>query len=68
MISQLTLIFYPQQAGMHLEMLYTNRRFEICQERMFVKKHRINGWSISLLPKKNIYDQAKIVKYLHDMF
>jgi len=25
---------------MHSEMLYTNRRFEICQERMFVKQHR----------------------------
>jgi len=40
---QLTLIFYPQHAGMHSEMLYPNRRFEICQERMFVKQHQKNG-------------------------
>jgi len=57
MISQLTLIFYPHQAGMHSEMLYPNRRFEICQERMFVKQHRINGWSIFLLPKKNLWSR-----------
>ena len=51
MMFQLTLIFYPHHAGMHSEMLYPNRRFEICQERIFVKQHRKNGWSIYLLPK-----------------
>jgi len=35
-------------------MLYTNGSFEICQERMFVKQHRKNGWSSYLLPK-NIF-------------
>jgi len=48
---------------MHSEMLYTNGSFEICQERMFVKQHRKNG-----AVEKNIHAQAKIVKYLHDMF
>jgi len=43
MMFQLTLIFYPHHAGMHSEMLYPNWRFEICQERMFVKQHRKNG-------------------------
>jgi len=33
-------------------MLYTNGSFEICQERMFVKQHRKNGWSTYLLSKK----------------
>jgi len=37
---------------MHSEKLYTNRSFEICQERMFVKQHRKNGWSTYLLSKK----------------
>jgi len=46
MMFQLALMFYPHHAGMHSEMLYTYRRFEICQERMFVKQHRKNGWSI----------------------
>ena len=38
MMFKLTLIFYPHHTGMRSEMLYTNRSFEICQERMFVKQ------------------------------
>jgi len=38
MMFQLTLSFYPHHTGMHSEMLYTNRSFEICQERIFVKQ------------------------------
>jgi len=52
MMFQLTLIFYPRHNGMRSEMLYTNGSFEICQEQMFVKQRRKNGWSIYLLPKK----------------
>ena len=52
MMFQLTLIFYPHHTGMRSEMLYTNGSFEICQERMFVKQRRKNGWSSYLLPKK----------------
>jgi len=52
MMFQLTLIFYPHNTSMHSEKLYTNRSFEICQERMFVKQHRKNGWSTYLLSKK----------------
>ena len=52
MMFQLTLIFYPHHTGMRSEMLYTNGSFEICQEQMFVKQRRKNGWSIYLLPKK----------------
>jgi len=37
---------------MHSEMLYTNGSFEICQEQMFVKQHRKNGWSTYFLSKK----------------
>ena len=44
-------------------MLYTNRSFEICQVRMFVKQRRTHSWS-SYLPGKNIF-KAKIVKSLH---
>jgi len=33
-------------------MLYSNGSFEICQERIFVKQRRKNGWSSYLLPKK----------------
>jgi len=40
MLFYLTLIFYPDHTGMHSQMLYTNRSFEICQERMFVKQRR----------------------------
>jgi len=39
---------------MRPQMLYTNGSFEICQERMFVKQHRKNGWSNYLL-SKNIF-------------
>jgi len=59
MMFQLTLIFYRHQTGMCSEMLYTNGSFEICQERMFVKQHRKNGWSINLLPKKYLYSSKK---------
>jgi len=52
MMFQLTLIFYPHHTGMRSEMLYINGSFEICQERMFVKQSRKDGWSIYLLPKK----------------
>ena len=52
MLFYLTLIFYPDHTGMHSQMLYTNRSFEICQERMFVKQRRKDSWSIYLLPKK----------------
>ena len=52
MMFQLTQIFYPYHTGMRSEMLHTNGSFEICQERMFVKQHGKNGWSIYLLPKK----------------
>jgi len=52
MMFQLTLIFYRHHTGMRSEILYTNGSFEICQERMFVKQHQKNGWSIYLLPKK----------------
>jgi len=48
----LTLIFYPHHTGMRSQMLYTNRSFEICQERMFVKQRRTHGWSTYLLSKK----------------
>jgi len=37
---------------MRSQMLYTNGPFEICQERMFVKQRRKDGWSIYLLSKK----------------
>ena len=46
MMFQLTLIFYPHHIGMPSEMLCTNGSFEICQERMFAKQRRKNGWSI----------------------
>jgi len=49
---QLTLILYPHHTGMRSEKLYTDGSFEISQERMSVKQHRKNGWSIYLLPKK----------------
>jgi len=52
MMFQLTLIFYPHLTGMRSETLYTNGSFEIFQERVFVKQHRKNGWSIYLLLKK----------------
>ena len=52
MMFQLTQMFYPYHTGMRSEMLHTNGSFEICQERMFVKQHGKNGWSIYLLPKK----------------
>ena len=48
----LTLTFYPHHTGMHSQMPYTNRSFEICQERMFVKVRRTHGWSTYLLSKK----------------
>jgi len=60
MMFQLTLIFYPHHTGMCSEMFYTNGSFEICQERMFVKQRRKHSLSSYLLPKKNIYSQAKI--------
>jgi len=60
MMFQLTLIFYPHHTGMCSEMFYTNGSFEICQERMFVKQRRKHSLSSYLLPKKNIYTQAKI--------
>jgi len=59
MMFQLTLIFYPHNTGMHSEMLYTNGSFEICQERMFVKQHRKNGWSTCLLSKKIVLPKQK---------
>ena len=67
MMFQLTLIFYPHNTGMHLEMLYTNGSFEICQELMFeaASKKRLKHL---LAVEKNIHAQAKIVKNLHDMF
>jgi len=68
MMFQLTLIFYPHHTGMRSEILYTNGSFEICQERMFVKQYRKNGWSIYLLPKKIFILKQKTVKSLHDMF
>ena len=37
---------------MRSQMLHTNRSFELCQERMFVKQHQKDGWSIHLLSKK----------------
>jgi len=37
---------------MRSQMLYTNKPFEICQERMFVKQRPTHGWSTYLLPKK----------------
>jgi len=37
---------------MRSQMLYTNRSFEICQERIFVKQRRTHGWSTYLLSKK----------------
>jgi len=52
MMFQLILIIHPHHTGMRSQMLYTNRSFEICQERMFVKQRRKDGWSIYLLPKK----------------
>jgi len=52
MMFQLTLIFYPHQTGMRSEMLYINGSFEVCQERMFMKQRRQNGWSIYLLSKQ----------------
>jgi len=52
MMFQLTLIFYLHHTGMCSEMLYTNGSFQICQNWMFVKQRRKNGWSIYLLPKK----------------
>jgi len=42
----LTLIFYPHQ------MLYTNRSFEICQERMFVKQRRTTAEALTCCRKK----------------
>jgi len=65
MMFQLTLIFYPHHTGMLPEMLYINRAFEICQERMFVKQRRKNSWSIYLLPKKIFIYRQKQVKSLH---
>jgi len=59
MMFQLRLIFYPHHTGMHSEMLYTNKSFEICQERMFVKQHQKNGWSMYLLPKKIFMPKQK---------
>ena len=65
MMFQLTLIFYPHHTGMRSEMLYTNGSFEICQEFMFVKQRRKNGWSIYLLPKKIfIYRQKRSNLYM----
>ena len=52
MMFQPTLIFYPHYTGMRSEMFYTNGSFEIWKERMFVKQHRKNDWSIYLLLKK----------------
>jgi len=51
MMFHLTLIFYPHHTGVRSQMLYTNGSFEICQERMFVKQRRKDGWSIYLLQK-----------------
>jgi len=48
----LTLMFHPHHTVMRSQMLYTNRSFEICQERMFVKQRRTHGWSTYLLSKK----------------
>jgi len=68
MMFQLTLIFYPHHTGMRSEMLYTNGSFEMCQERMFVKQRRKNGWSIYLLSKKIFILKQKMVKSLRDMY
>jgi len=65
---QLTLIFYTHDTGMRSEMLYTNGSFDICQEGMFVKQRRKNGWSIYLLPKKIFKLKQRKVTSLHDMF
>jgi len=35
--------FDPHYTGMRSQMLNTNRSFEICQERMFVKQPRKDG-------------------------
>jgi len=59
MMFHLTLIFYPHHTGMHSQMLYTNGSFEICQEWMFVKQHRKDGWNIYLLPKKIFMHKQK---------
>jgi len=47
-------IIYALCIGMRSQMLYTNRSFEICQVRMFVKQRRTHGRS-SYLPGKNIF-------------
>jgi len=65
MMFQLTLLFYPHHTGMCSEILDTNGSFEICQERMFVKQRRKNGWSIYLLPKIIFILKQKKVKSLH---
>ena len=52
MMFKLTLIFHPHHTGMRSEKIFTNGSFEICQERMFVKQRRKNGWSIYLLRTK----------------
>jgi len=51
MMFHLTLILYPHHTGVRSQMLYTNGSFEICQERMFVKQRRKDGWSTYLLQK-----------------
>ena len=63
MMFHVTQIFYPHHIGMCSQMLYTNGLFEICQERMFVKQRRKDGWSIYLLPKKNICSNS-VKKFL----
>jgi len=45
---------YALCIGLRSQMLYPNRRIEICQVRMFVKQRRTHGWS-SYLPGKNIF-------------
>jgi len=45
----------------------TNGSFEICQERMFVKQHRKNGWSIYLLPKKYLCCEGKKPSQAHKL-